>query len=90
MNEQLPEVQYYFYEECPVRGIFYENDVWMVAKDMITPFGIPFEGEKTIGFIPEKWRRYIKGVSPHGTEVFLCLSEPGINLLFDKLISMGY
>ena len=90
MNEQLPEVQYYFDEGIPVRGLFFNNEAWLVAKDIIAPFGLPFEGEKTVEFIPAKWRCQIKGVSPHGTEVFLCLSEPGVKLLFDKLISMGY
>jgi hypothetical protein len=90
VKEQVPEVQYSFYGEWPVRGMFYENDVWLVAKDLITPFGIPYEGEKSIAFIPEQWRRYIKGSSPHGIETFLCLSEPGIMRLLDQLIALGY
>jgi hypothetical protein len=87
VKEQVPEVQYFFYGEWPVRGIFYEGDAWVVAKDLITPFGIPYEGEKSVAFVPEKWWCYIKGSSPHGVETFLCLSEPGINCLLDRLIA---
>lgn len=89
---QLPEVQYFFYQDrWPVRGLFYDNGAWVVAGDLIAPFGLPYHGESTLQpFIPEEHRRYITGTSPHGEETFLCLDEQGIKSLFDMLIHIGF
>jgi hypothetical protein len=89
-DAELPEVQYFVYEDkWPVRGMYYEGEAWVAAKDLISPFG-SYHGASSIEFIPEQHRQYITGVSSHGKETFLCLDSKGVTCLFDMLIHLGY
>jgi hypothetical protein len=48
-SEQVPEVQYFFHQDkWPVRGMFLNNEAWVVAVDIIKPFGLPYHGESTL------------------------------------------
>ena len=74
----MNELSIFNYGKDEVRTVLIDGEPWFVAKDVAETLGYKWNGNKTIGHIPEEWRGVESVSTPTGNQELIVLSEQGL------------
>jgi anti-repressor protein len=72
------------YDKSEVRTTIVNGDPWFVAKDVAEALGYKWNGNKTIGHIPEEWGGVESISTPSGNQEIIIISEPGLFFFLNR------
>lgn len=74
----MNELSIFNYGKTEVRTVQVNSEPWFVAKDVAEALGYKWNGNKTIGHIPEEWRGVESVSTPTGNQELIIVSEQGL------------